>query len=226
MMLITIIFLILCTVVKTMALEEGWSGNISYGYYPASDACSGTPLYYGYETAVKAMGDSSFCVTDNEGGIDMYGKWVINCETTQDPLPSAVYEFFFTCNDVDCQDCASIPLASVQIPWETFEGQYPRCMLTNAFNATTSNPREEFATTANFTSLLAPPTSESFGEKGESDIELNKYWQYYYDNSCMGIKNSLTIQFPSAATISRGNVFVQLLIGIVLSLQAIAIIWT
>ena len=66
------------------------------------------------------------------------------------------------------------------------------------------------ATTANFTSLLAPPTSESFGEKGESDIELNKYWQYYYDNSCMGIKNSLTIQSPNAATTasSRGNVFV------------------
>lgn len=220
----TIIFLT-CTVM-TMALGEGWSGNISYGYYPTSDACSGIPLYYGYETAAKAMGDgSSFCVTDNEGGVDMYGKWVIQCVTTpQNPLPSAVYEFFFACNDVDCQDCMSIPSASMQVPWSNFEQQqYPRCMVTNAFNATTTNPREEFAT-ANFTSLLAPPTSESFGEKGESDNELNEYWQYYFDNSCMGNKetpeNSL-IQ-SSSDDASRGNVTVQLLYFVLL-LQAIVI---
>ncbi len=233
--LTTIIILFSFLLCRTAtALDGSWSGNMSYAFFPTSSDCSGTPLYFGYETDVKAMEYGNFCVTDNQGGVDMYGKWVIQCvptmtesttvETTTS-LPSAVYEFFQSCNDVDCQNCSDIPISAVQVPWTNFDKGPPRCMVTRAFNATTTNPVEEFATssTENFESLLAPPTSESFGKIGESSQEeLNEYWQYYFDNSCLGmmdVASSTTTASSSGYYIVRGNYMFQL--GILfLSLQA------
>ena len=211
---------------------------MSYSYFPTSSDCSGTePLYFGYETYVKAMEYGTFCVTDNQGGVDMYGKWVIQCvpttestttvETTTTSLPNAVYEFFQSCNDVDCQNCSETPITAIQLPWTNFDKGPLRCMVTRAFNATTTNPVEEFATystsTENFESLLAPPTSESFGKMGESSQEeLNEYWQYYFDNSCLGmmdVASSTITASSSSGYVARGNYMFQL--GVLfLSLQA------
>ncbi len=112
-------FFLLCRTAATSL--DGWSGNMSYSYFPTSSDCSSTPLYFGYETHVKAMEYGSFCVTDNQGGVDMYGKWVIQCvptmtesttvETTTS-LPNAVYEFFQSCNDVHCQNCSKTPISA------------------------------------------------------------------------------------------------------------------
>jgi hypothetical protein len=108
---------------------DGWSGNMSYSYFPTSSDCSGTePLYFGYETYVK------------------------------DLLPIVL---------------------------------------------------------KNFESLLAPPTSESFGKIGESSQEeLNEYWQYYFDNSCLGMmdvaSSSTTTSLSSSGHVARGNYMFQL----------------
>ena len=214
------------------ALDGSWSGNMSYEYFSTTSNCSGTePLYFGYETYVKAMEYGTFCVTDNQGGVDMYGKWVIQCVPTSStieettPVPSAVYEFFLSCNDVNCQNCSETPVSAIQVPWTNFDKGPPRCMVTRAFNATTTNPVEDFATSAaeNFESLLAPPTSESFGQIEESSQEeLNEYWQYYFDNSCLGmmdVASSSTTTSSSSGYVARGNYMFQL--GILfLSLQA------
>lgn len=207
---------------------------MSYAYFPTSSDCSGTePLYFGYETYVKAMEYGTFCVTDNQGGVDMYGKWIIQCvpmtESTKEKttsVPSAVYEFFQSCNDVHCQNCSQIPISAIQVPWSNFDKGYPRCMLTRAFNSTTTNPATEFATysTENFESLLAPPTSESFGKIGESSQEeLNEYWQYYFDNSCLGmmdVASSSTTTSSSSGDVARGNNMFQFGILFLSSFQA------
>ena len=195
---------------------------MSYAFYPTSSDCSGTPLYFGYETAVKAVEYGTFCVTDKQDGIDMYAKWVIQCETSDTTalLPPAVYEFLLSCTDVDCQNCSEVPISAIQVPWSNFDNGPPQCMVTRAFNATTTNPAEEFA---NMTVVLDPPTSESFGPPGEPSDELNEYWQYYIDNSCMG-SNLPTAKNVFPGTTSSGYVTasgsILIWFGIFLSFQA------
>lgn len=204
----------------TSALE-GWSGNMSYAYYPTSTDCTGTPLYFGYETAVKALEYGTFCATDKQGGIDMYGKWVIQCETSATaPLPPGIYEFIQSCTDVNCQNCSEVPISAIQVPWYNFDNGPPQCMVTRAFNATTTNPAKEFA---NMTVVLDPPTSESFGPPGaSSSAALDEYWQYYIDNSCMGsnlpTKNILPATTSSGYVIASGSIMIW--VGIFLSFQA------
>ena len=195
---------------------------MSYAFYPTSSDCSGTPLYFGYETAVKAVEYGTFCVTDKQDGIDMYAKWVIQCETSDTTalLPPAVYEFLQSCTDVDCQNCSEVPISAIQVPWSNFDNGPPQCMVTRAFNATTTNPAEEFA---NMTVVLDPPTSESFGPPGASSSdELNEYWQYYIDNSCIGNNLPTTNVFPgttsSGYVTASGSILIQFVVF--LSFQA------
>ena len=218
---ITLFLLQQCTTV-TSALDA-WSGNMSYAFYPTSTDCSGAPLYFGYETAVKALEYGTFCVTDNQGGIDMYSKWVIRCETSATaPLPPGIYEFIQSCSDVDCQNCSEVPISAIQLPWS--DGP-PECAVARAFNATTTNPAEEFANMANgtFETILAPPSSESFGPPDASTKEFNEYFQYYMDNSCIGSSLPATNNFPgtrssSSYVIASGNIMIWF--GIFLSFQA------
>ena len=195
---------------------------MSYGYYPTSTDCSGTPLYFGYETVVKAIGHGTFCVTDNRGGIDMYSKWVVHCQKTELVLPSGVYEFLQSCTDVDCQNCSKIPKAAYQIPWSDFDDSFPRCMVARVVPAKTTDPAKEFSnmTIGTFASLLPPPTSASFGGESSSD-EFNEYWQYYVDNSCIGSNLPATSNLPTTTSSSftaSENIMIQF--GVFLSVQA------
>lgn len=217
--IITSFFLLLC---KAATALDAWSGNISYASFASSD-CTGTTLYSGYETSVKAMEYGSFCVTDNynQGGGDVYGRWVIQCvpknlTTAETNVPSAACIFAQSCNDVNCQNCSETPIAARQVPWTNFDEGVPQCMVARQINNATSINIEEFATTENFESLLAPPNSESFvGEMGSTQ-ELNEYWQYIFDNSCMGMGVASTTT-PSSGYVARGNYKFQF--GVLHSLQ-------
>lgn len=204
------------------------SGNVSYASFASSD-CTGTTLYSGYETSVKAMEYGSFCVTDNynQGG-EVYGRWVIQCvqknlTTAETKVPSAAYIFAQSCNDVNCQNCSETPIAAQQVPWTNFDEGVPQCMVARQFNNATSINIEEFATTENFESLLAPPNSESFvGEMGSTQ-ELNEYWQYIFDNSCMGVGVASTTT-PSSGSVAHENHMFQFGVLLSFSLQAYSMI--
>ena len=180
-------------------------------YFGASD-CTGNATYSvsGYSTAVKAIGDGNICETDyldmGDGTIPnyvpYYTKWITLCGS-QGPLPSAMYQFSMPCTDGSCSNCSDVPDGGGQIPWSYFDPDPQRCMVFNTFNASTTDPANEFSSA----DLVLTPTTMSFNG---SDVDFNGYWDVFQANSCMGPE-------PSSAHYVAGGIEVVLFVGLVSS---------
>ena len=100
-----------------------------------------------------------------------------------------------------------------------FDPEPKRCMILKTFNASTTDPAKEFASSPD---LLLAPTSESFSG---SDEDFNGYWNVFLANSCMGPEPTTpsptpvqtTPPSPSSAYYVTGGIEVVLFLGVVSS---------
>lgn len=202
---------------KNAAASDSWSGKLDLKIFVGAAGCTGNATYSGYTSGVQAIGNGDICETDHydlgEGMTTYYTKWVTVCGS-QGPLPSAMYQFSLPCSDSSCTNCSEVPDGAAQIPWSYFDPEPLRCMTFNTFNASTTDPAKEFASSPD---LLVAPTSESFSG---SEDDFNGYWDVFLTNSCMGPEPttpSTPVQTTSSAHYVAGGIEVVLFLGVVSS---------